>query len=91
MKYENKLLNYYTNVYQYEFFYGENDNYTLMMLLEDVIFLGTKCRHYRERIGRLKKQVQKLNCMVELLKFKNKAENKNVNTLLEELKDDDRE
>lgn len=61
MKYENKLLNYYSNLYQCEFVIGKNTNYVFMMLLEDIILLGTRCRHYRERIGKLKKKVQTLN------------------------------
>ena len=61
MKYENKLLNYYSNLYQCEYVSGDNTDYLLMLILEDTIFLGTRCRHYRERIGKLKKQVQTLN------------------------------
>lgn len=67
MKYENKLLNYYNNLYQSEFIDGDNTNYTLLMLLEDIIFLGIRCRHYRERIGKLKKQVQNLNKQIRTL------------------------
>lgn len=67
MKYENKLLNYYSNLYQGEFVTGDNTDYTLMMLLEDIIFLGLRCRHYRERIGKLKKQVQNLNKQIRTL------------------------
>lgn len=61
MKHENKLLNYYSNLYQREYVNGDNTDCTLMMYLGDIIFLSTRCQHYRRRIGKLKKQVQTLN------------------------------
>lgn len=67
MKYENKLLNSYAEIYDNQFVNGDNTDYTLMMLLEDIIYLGLRCRHYRERIGKLKKQVQNLNKQIQTL------------------------